>query len=347
MVLRESVSSERAETIDVSVCIANYNGAHVIRDCIDSVLAQTADLTVEIIVHDDASTDESVEIIERHYAERVRLITSSTNTGFCISNNRMATAARGRYILLLNNDAALFPDALEKLLHHAQYTRGILTLPQYDWETADLVDRGCLLDPFYNPVPNKDINRIDVAMVIGACLWIPRELWSQLGGFPDWIESIGEDLFLCCKARAYGHPVQCLNQSGYRHRQGYSFGGNKVRSNRLSSSIKRRRLSERNKTFVMCIYTPAPILLALFPVHALLLLLEGAVMTAAMRKPSILLAVYINAIFASIRKRSLLQRERRALPLPPARNRMAYLQGLTWFPRKLEMIYRYGIPKLK
>jgi hypothetical protein len=43
----------------------------------------------------------------------------------------------------------------------------ILSLPQYDFETGKLVDRGCLLDPFFNPVPNLDPAREDVAMAIG------------------------------------------------------------------------------------------------------------------------------------------------------------------------------------
>ena len=37
-------------------------------------------------------------------------------------------------------------------------------------------------------------------MVIGACLWIPQGLWTELGGFPEWFESIAEDMYLCCRA---------------------------------------------------------------------------------------------------------------------------------------------------
>ena len=71
---------------------------------------------------------------------------------------------------LPNNDAALFPDALTRLLEAARAdpVEGILTLPQYDWTTGDLVDRGCLLDLFYNPVPNLKSGRNDVAMAIGG-----------------------------------------------------------------------------------------------------------------------------------------------------------------------------------
>ncbi|MDI1246850.1 MAG: glycosyltransferase, partial [Rhodoferax sp.] len=224
----------------ISVCIANYNGMDVIEGCLQSVLAQQGDLAVEILVHDDASSDESLDYIRKHYPQ-VKLIRSAENVGFCIANNRMAAAARGKYLLLLNNDAALFPDALQTLLQEANRLAqpAILTLPQYDATSGALVDRGCLLDPFYNPVPNLNPNRTDVAMVIGACLWLPKSLWDELGGFPEWFESIAEDMYLCCRARLAGYAVRALAVSGYRHWQGKSFGGNRVANNRLASTFRR------------------------------------------------------------------------------------------------------------
>ena len=98
----------------ISVCIANFNGEDFICECIDSVLNQDTKLDIEIIVHDDASTDNSITLIRSRYPQ-VKLIESKTNSGFCKSNNKMANIARGEYLLLLNNDAQLFPDALQAL----------------------------------------------------------------------------------------------------------------------------------------------------------------------------------------------------------------------------------------
>src|ERR1700741_345371 len=105
-------------TPTVSVCIANYNGMSIIDACLRSVLNQDCDFSIEIIVHDDASSDESVTHIRKHYPDVV-LIDSPQNVGFCVSNNRMVNAANGTYILLLNNDAELFPDALRTLHENA------------------------------------------------------------------------------------------------------------------------------------------------------------------------------------------------------------------------------------
>jgi len=179
----------------ISVCIANYNGNETLRECLDSVLNQTFEHNVEIIVHDDASTDDSVAFIRSEYPQ-VKLIDSKTNVGFCISNNRMVAVAKGEFILLLNNDASLRDDALSQLYTHAHDEKfnGILTLPQYNAKTGQLMDMGSIFDPFLNPVPNTDPTRQQVGMVMGACLWIPRELWETLGGFPEWIGSLAEDI---------------------------------------------------------------------------------------------------------------------------------------------------------
>jgi GT2 family glycosyltransferase len=175
------------------VCIANFNGINVIDDCIRSVINQIGSIPVEILIHDDASTDGSTSYIKARYPE-ARIIESQINVGFCIANNRLAEQAQGQYILLLNNDAALLPDALQTLLCEAERlnTSAILSLPQYNAQTGDLIDIGCLLDPFLNPVPNQNPQRNDVGMVIGACLWISRKLWNELEGFPEWFESIGK-----------------------------------------------------------------------------------------------------------------------------------------------------------
>lgn len=332
----------------ISVCIANYNGMNVLGDCIDSVLAQTTDAQVEIIVHDDASTDDSLQLLRERYPQ-VELIASDANVGFCIANNRMVAQAQGEFVLLLNNDAALAPNALATLLQEAgqQQPRGILALPQYDWESGALVDRGCLLDPFYNPVPNTDPQRRDVAMVIGACLWIPRVLWLELGGFPEWFESIGEDLYLCCRARLAGYPVQVPAASGYRHRQGASFGGNRASASGLATTYRRRRLSERNKTFAMVICTPGAALWLLLPLHLLALALEGFVLSLLRRDARLWREVYAGVWGALRTQRKQLHAQRYAVQSAPHRMSRRYFSGFVLRLRKLDMLLRHGAPDIR
>ncbi|TAM15980.1 MAG: glycosyltransferase [Rhodanobacter sp.] len=331
-----------------SVCIANYNGESMLGDCIDSVLAQKDVGEVEIIVHDDASTDDSLVLLRERYP-MVRLIVSGQNVGFCVSNNRMVAVARGDYVLLLNNDAALFPNALATLLEvaHSQTPKGILTLPQYDWRSGDLVDRGCLLDPFYNPVPNLDPSRASVTITIGACLFLQRALWDELGGFPEWIGSIAEDMYLCCLSRLRGYTVSVTSTSGYRHRQGASFGGNRVDAGKLSTTYRRRALSERNKTAVMIICTPTALVWPLLVLHFIVLVVEGVILTALKRSRRVWLEIYWPTLGyilrAPVRLRVLRQDAQRVRNISLGR----YMKGFSPSWRKVSLLWRHGIPEVR
>ncbi|MDR7097746.1 GT2 family glycosyltransferase [Lysobacter niabensis] len=332
----------------MSVCIANYNGENLLSECIDSVLAQQGDATIEIIVHDDASSDGSLHLLQARYSQ-VTVIRSDRNVGFCIANNRMADMASGQYLLLLNNDAALLPDAVATLLAAAgaQQPAGILTLPQYDWETGQLVDRGCLLDPFYTPVPNRDPLRRDVAYVIGACLWIPRALWRNLDGFPTWLGSIAEDMYLGCAARLRGYPVQAIPASGYRHRQGASFGGNRIDDGRLDSSYRRRYLSERNRLAVLAICTPTWLAWPWLTLHTIALTVEGLLLSLLKATPRIWREIYWAALHDAVRRRRELLDHRSALQSKRTIGLGTYMSGSTAMPRKLVLLFRHGLPGIR
>jgi GT2 family glycosyltransferase len=332
-----------------SVCIANYNGEQFIEQCIESVLKQE-DFPgeVEIIVHDDASTDGSVDLIRTRYPQ-VRLLPSENNVGFCVSNNRMVAAARGEFILLLNNDAALWPDALKTFIAEAKALEqpAILSLPQYEWTTGALLDIGSMLDPFLNPVPNVNPERRNVGMVIGACLWIPKTMWEDLEGFPEWFGSIGEDLYLCCRARLAGYTVLALNRSGYKHQVGGSFGGGKMVGDRMVTSFRRRGLSEQNKTYIMVVAYPLSAMLLLLPLHLALLLIEGVLMSILQKRLSCLREIYLPVFKGLIINRSLLMDLRNRIMAQRSLGLFEFFAPFQLSPRKLWMFFRHGVPHIK
>lgn len=331
----------------VSVLIAHYNGIDILETCIKSVLQQDFPFAVEIIVHDDASSDGSAVYIRDHFPE-VTLIASERNVGFCIANNRMASVAHGEYLLLLNNDASLLPGALSALDTEAMTLSlpAILTLPQYDADTGQLIDAGSWLDPFLNAVPNRHIASQGVGIAIGACLWLPTSLWKQLGGFPDWFGSIGEDLYLCCLARLWGFPVQAVGSSGFRHQVGSSLGGGKIRNGKLSTNRRRRALSELNKCYVMLLTMPTPLLIASFPIQQLLLISEGLILSLLKRDFTLWASIYAPIMPALWRQRAMLMRRRHELQ---QKRKITLLQWLTVFtlaPYKLKMLIKHGLPQV-
>jgi GT2 family glycosyltransferase len=331
-----------------SVCVANYNGEDVITACIESIKKQQFKNPVEIIVHDDASTDDSAKIIREKYPE-VILIESRENVGFCISNNRMAARAKGKYLLFLNNDACLLPDAIDKLYSSSESEEKpmILGLPQYDIETGELIDRGSLFDLFLNPVPNRDISVTDVGMVMGACLWFPKGLWEELGGFPEWFQTLAEDMYLCCMARLMGYPVRVLACSGFNHWVGKSIGGGKIDSGRLITNMKRRALSERNKSFVMFLCYPAPLAYLLIPLHILSLAVEGLGLSVVKRDLRIWTDIYKSCFKALYSRRKELIRLRSEIQKKRTVSSQSFYSVHSIMHHKLTMLFKHGLPTVK
>ena len=329
----------------VSVCVANYNGSAVIRPCLASIYGQTAEAEIEVLVNDDASTDDSVDLIRREYPQAT-LLESEQNLGFCGANNRLAEVARGDYLLLLNNDAWLEPDAIASLLRAVDTCgEAVYTLPQFAADGGELLDCGMSMDLFANPVPLGERRQQPVAMVMGACLWLPRDLWQRCGGFPEWFGSIGEDMYLCCYARILGHPVLALADSGYHHHVGYSFGGGKVVAGGLATTVRRRRLSERNKTFVMCLFYPWPALWIL-PLHLSALLVEGLVLALVKRDASLFTGIYAHAVGAVFSQFPRWWRERRQIQAQRRVSTREFFSVFRWLPYKLAMLLKFGLPRL-
>jgi GT2 family glycosyltransferase len=331
-----------------SVCISNFNGERIIEVALQSVYEQDCEFPLEILVHDDASTDDSVGVIRRNHP-LVKLITSDRNVGYCISNNRMAAQARGDYVLLLNNDAALFPNALSALHRQALQDTAplILGLPQFESGSGAFIDSGNLLDPFMNPVPNLDTTRQQVAMVIGACLWMPKRLWMQLNGFPDFFGSNAEDMHLCCSARLRGFEVKVASGSGFYHQVGGSLGGGKVINRKLVTTSRRRSLSERNKNYVLAIVSPAPWFFFILPLHLLLLSIEGVLLAAIKKDHRIWDDIYFKSLSSLIQNRKVLARHRRDLQKTRQVTMTQYFSQFVFFPHKLRMLLKYGLPQIR
>lgn len=333
---------------DISVCIANYNGGRYILDCLMSVYAQAGDFTLEVLLHDDCSSDDSPNLVCSEFPG-VTVLRSDSNVGFCISNNRMVAEARGRYILLLNNDAVLRPGSLQRLLEYAdaRHADCILGLPQYSLTDDSLVDHGYRTDPFLNPIPIFAGNSHEAGVATGACLWIPRPIWDATGGFPDWFESVAEDIFICVAARVLGYRVIVLDAPGFDHWIGRNLGGGKVVAQRLSTTVRRRALSERNKTYVMLLCYPGLALLPLLPLHVLLLAVEALFLLVSGTGRDKVRRIYAPIPIALWQQRKKVAGLRKRLMRQRQCTFAGFFAQTSWGPQKLRMLLRHGRPELR
>jgi len=114
----------------LSVVIVNYNTRDLLRACLKS-LRVSEGVELEVIVVDNASSDGSAVMVAEEFPE-MRLLAQATNTWFCGGNNIGSRAATGKYVLLLNPDTVVAPDALKILVDFME------THPDYQGVTAQL-----------------------------------------------------------------------------------------------------------------------------------------------------------------------------------------------------------------
>jgi N-acetylglucosaminyl-diphospho-decaprenol L-rhamnosyltransferase len=112
------------EPVDVSVVVVNYNTGHLLEQMFAALEAARGRLHLQVIIVDNASRDGSAEIVRKR-CPGVELIENSTNLGFARANNLALPRVRGRYILLLNTDALVASDTLQKTVEfmdaHPEY----------------------------------------------------------------------------------------------------------------------------------------------------------------------------------------------------------------------------------
>ncbi|WP_315859707.1 glycosyltransferase family 2 protein [Pseudorhizobium xiangyangii] len=123
--------SDAVKSPDVSFVIAAYNAQETLARAIDSALAQT-DVTVEVVVVDDCSTDNTASVAASYDDPRVRLIKQLSNGGPGRTRNAGIIAATGRWIAVLDSDDAVRPGRSRQMIQRAQATNAQVVVDNLD-----------------------------------------------------------------------------------------------------------------------------------------------------------------------------------------------------------------------
>jgi GT2 family glycosyltransferase len=240
--------------MDVSVTIVNWNRAALLAQCLRSVFATPRTVEYEVIVVDNASDDDSVDMVRVSFPD-VRLIVNETNRGFASAQNQALRAALGRYVLMLNNDATVEPDTVHTLvrlmaehpdigalgcLERGQASLGtgmsgaFRTFPSLGRTVMENLwavmhpprswDVGWLARPVHRwlgeELPEVDV--LEVAWVVGALLMVRREVMERVGGFDERFFLFDEDADLCRRIRSAGWVVAFTTRTSFAHHGGVS-----------------------------------------------------------------------------------------------------------------------------
>jgi GT2 family glycosyltransferase len=206
-------------TPDVSIILPVFNNLKLTLECLLSI-SQHADpsVTFEILVRDDASTDDTVKIISE--IKNVRIVRNPENVGFLRNCNRALESVRGQYVVFLNNDVQVTPGWLRTLLDtFSNYPSVGAVGPQFLYPSGHLQEAGAAFRPDgtaemvgLNEDPDQPrfsyVRRVDYTS--GACLMLPTTLVKELDGFSEeFLPCYCEDSDLCLRVQEKGYFVYC------------------------------------------------------------------------------------------------------------------------------------------
>jgi N-acetylglucosaminyl-diphospho-decaprenol L-rhamnosyltransferase len=211
---------------DISIIILNWNTCDQLVKCLDAINQSGGDLDSEIFVVDNASSDGSQTMVRQRFPH-VNLIANTENVGFARGNNQGLAAGRGRYALLVNSDAFVWPGAIQALVSWAdlQPQAGIIgaqllnadgsfqashtPFPNLWREWLILSGMGRLIYGRWYPSrgPGEDQGPQIVDYVEGACLLVRRKAFEEVGGLDEAYFMYAEEVEWCYAMHAKGWQV--------------------------------------------------------------------------------------------------------------------------------------------
>lgn len=217
---------------DVSVVIVSFNTCALLRECILTLKRESGDLNCETIVVDNASRDGSADMIAQEFPE-ITLIRSDQNLGFAAANNLGFAQAHAPYVVLLNSDAFVKPEAMQRAVAYMQAN------PRTGLAGAKLVGRQDEWQPSARMFPSllnhflmisglsgkyrqsKFFGRVDrtwadpeqaasVDWVPGAFSIVRRDVLEQVQYFDERFFLYYEEVDLCRRIRNAGYDIWYL-----------------------------------------------------------------------------------------------------------------------------------------
>ncbi len=242
----------------VSIIIPVFNKFDLTYNCVKSIVEHGAQIPFEIIIVDDCSRDETM-FAAFAFGPGIRLVRNPENSGFIRSCNRGFEAARGEYVVFLNNDTEVKARWLDELYETMRRdpTIGVagskLLFPDGSLqESGGIIWRLGDGWNFGRGQPADDPRFCymrDADYVSGAALMIKADLFTELGKFDEhFLPMYYEDTDLCFRVRQHGHRVVVQPASEITHFEGAS-GGTSVTGTGMKrfQSINHRKFFERWK----------------------------------------------------------------------------------------------------
>ncbi len=216
----------------VAVVILNFNGRHFLKQFLPCVISHSQD--VDIIVADNASTDDSVAVLKSDFPD-VRLIVNAQNYGFAGGYNEALKEVDNEILILLNSDVEVTPNWIKPLVDQFDKDKNIVAVQpklldynnrkQFEYAGAS----GGFLDVFAYPLARGRVfdhcemdnaqydTERDIFWASGACIAVRRDAFNLVGGFDADLFAHMEEIDLCWRLKNRGMRIVCQPQSIVYH----------------------------------------------------------------------------------------------------------------------------------
>lgn len=222
----------------LSIIIISWNTKQLLQDCLESIYKTTNEVSYEIIVVDNASSDGSVEMVKTEFG-KVILIENDVNMGFARANNVAFPQAVGRYVLLLNSDTVVLPGSLDLAVEFLDKNSDVGALTPKILNADGSIQHPCYVkEPslgaeFYDAFELRRILHLErtdtkpagdvvceVAHACGCSLFFRKEALEKVGYLDERMIFSFEDADICMRIRRSGWKILYFPESKIIH-----FGG--------------------------------------------------------------------------------------------------------------------------
>jgi GT2 family glycosyltransferase len=243
MKITKKINLSQRDKLVLSIIIVNTNTRDLTVGCIRSIEKEAKDMSMEVLLTDNGSTDGSVEAFqkilkEEFWKDKFTLILNDNNAGYAKANNQGVRKAKGKYILLLNNDTVVHKDSLQNLVKFAEETPnagvigskllnidGTLQMSCFNFPTI----KNAILEYYFGkkglfdkfaPKGNKPST---VDAVVGAAFLMTPKAVKEVGILDERYWAYFEDIDYCRQCWKHGLKVYYLPNSIITHYHGATF----------------------------------------------------------------------------------------------------------------------------
>jgi len=243
------------DQLAASIVIPVLNNAALTNRCLESIIKETAEGTYEVIVVDNGSDEPTQQLLAG--VTNLRLIRNETNVGFVGACNQGAAAARGEFVVFLNNDTVVLPDWLDPMLRLFERESRVGAVgARLVYPTAKLQEAGGIIwsdGHGWNYGRNEDPNAPafgyvrEVDYCSGACLTVRRSLFERLGGFDTrYAPAYYEDADLAFRLREIGYRVLYQPAARVVHFEGATAGTDTASGMKAYQVVNHQKFVERH-----------------------------------------------------------------------------------------------------